>query len=858
MTVKSNGFTALAEKHPLNDYITHFEGLTYDTWPVHRDHGRVRRSLDSNVNLEFKSHGRMFQLKLHRDESTFVSSPEEVMPDRSVRPLDTSHIYQGHLEGEPESYVHGSIINGIFSGRIDTPTETFYVDKSEMYFADRKPFHSVVYASADILPELPARAKRSTGAADTGCGLSKSDIHNWMKSVQNSAVDSSTPLMRQKREYTSNYEAFMRRYADPKKPIADRYRRSTGKANNRLCALFLQSDPMLWDYMTRPNTRGGLNYTAQRAHEEITALFASHVDGIKKIYIDTSFNYDTLGPFYGFTFAVHRIQINTTADCDSTLNDNPFCKANIDVSNFLNLNSLTNHDLYCLAYVFTFRDFTQGTLGLAWVGSSLKASGGLCERWKEYNENNRRVYKSLNTGIVTLVNYGTRVPPKVSTLTFAHEIGHNFGSPHDSGPQCVPLLANPNDPNGNYIMYASATSGDRLNNHKFSVCSIGNMTLVLNAVLNEQNGKVNCFGDSQEAFCGNRIVEDKEECDCGFRVDCDNRGDTCCYPQEDAKHCQRKENVQCSPSEGPCCLSSCQFVDRPSHLLCLPDSECSDASYCNGTSSRCPKPEPKADQTPCNFLTQVCRKGECTGSVCEKIGFGWSACSLAAPADDKNFNRGQLCFVSCFNNRTQTCVSSGNKDDVMKTENRQFFDFLSGISKSDGIQLPAGAPCDNFKGYCDVFQKCRAVNEDGPLARLKNLLFNQQTFNDIKDWITEYWWAVLLMVLGLIVLMALFIKVCAVHTPSSNPKQPPARKLTLPRRHTNRSQGHGQPPPYSSEPIPLRPVVSGGPPHGKRRSAARQAASTSQVPPSARQPRQQHFADVAVPGGKRGHRQQPV
>jgi len=28
------------------------------------------------------------------------------------------------------------------------------------------------------------------------------------------------------------------------------------------------------------------------------------------------------------------------------------------------------------------------------------------------------------------------------------------------------------------------------------------------------------------------------------------------------------------------------------------------------------------------------------------------------------------------------------------------------------------------------------VNEDGPLARLKNLLFNQQTFTDIKNWIT--------------------------------------------------------------------------------------------------------------------------
>lgn len=58
-----------------------------------------------------------------------------------------------------------------------------------------------------------------------------------------------------------------------------------------------------------------------------------------------------------------------------------------------------------------------------------EASGGICERHKEYNEHNRPISKSLNTGIVTLVNYGTRVPPKVSTLTFAHEIGHNFGSP---------------------------------------------------------------------------------------------------------------------------------------------------------------------------------------------------------------------------------------------------------------------------------------------------------------------------------------------------------------------------------------------------------------------------------------------
>ena len=46
-----------------------------------------------------------------------------------------------------------------------------------------------------------------------------------------------------------------------------------------------------------------------------------------------------------------------------------YCNRNIDVTNFLNLNSLDQHDEFCLAYVFTFRDFTKGTLGLAWVGS---------------------------------------------------------------------------------------------------------------------------------------------------------------------------------------------------------------------------------------------------------------------------------------------------------------------------------------------------------------------------------------------------------------------------------------------------------------------------------------------------------
>lgn len=54
------------------------------------------------------------------------------------------------------------------------------------------------------------------------------------------------------------------------------------------------------------------------------------------------------------------------------------------------------------------------------------SSGGICEKNKQYSDGKR---KSLNTGIITVQNYASHVPPKVSHITFAHEVGHNFGSP---------------------------------------------------------------------------------------------------------------------------------------------------------------------------------------------------------------------------------------------------------------------------------------------------------------------------------------------------------------------------------------------------------------------------------------------
>ena len=65
-----------------------------------------------------------------------------------------------------------------------------------------------------------------------------------------------------------------------------------------------------------------------------------------------------------------------------------------------------------------------------------------------------------------------------------------------------------------------------------------------------------------------------------------------------------------------------------------------------------------------------------------------------------------------------------------------------------------GSPCDNYLGYCDIFSKCRKVDAEGPLSKLKNFIFNKETFNSIYTWMKEKWWACALIGLGLILFMA--------------------------------------------------------------------------------------------------------
>lgn len=63
------------------------------------------------------------------------------------------------------------------------------------------------------------------------------------------------------------------------------------------------------------------------------------------------------------------MRANDSLDTDPK-EKNPYRDENIGVEKLLELNSEENHDDVCLAYVFTYRDFADGVLGLAWVGET--------------------------------------------------------------------------------------------------------------------------------------------------------------------------------------------------------------------------------------------------------------------------------------------------------------------------------------------------------------------------------------------------------------------------------------------------------------------------------------------------------
>ena len=129
----------------------------------------------------------------------------------------------------------------------------------------------------------------------------------------------------------------------------------------------------------------------------------------------------------------------------------------------------------------------------------------------------------------------------------------------------------------------------------------------------------------------------------------------------------------------------------------------------------------------CHRNTMTCKSGECRGSACDFYPGILEPCNCKVDSETATEEEmKQHCHVCCQSvGKPETCKSTG--------ELFQYFKDDSGKNRT--IYRQPGSPCDDYKGYCDVFSKCRSVDADGPLAKLKKALFNPVLYSNIKEWI---------------------------------------------------------------------------------------------------------------------------
>uniref|UniRef100_A0A3B4U6M4 Disintegrin and metalloproteinase domain-containing protein 10-like n=1 Tax=Seriola dumerili TaxID=41447 RepID=A0A3B4U6M4_SERDU len=470
----------------ISPYIKHYEGLSYDREDLHKMHLRARRATqpqEHTLQLDFTAFHRTFRLRLRRNAAAF-SQTFMVVSENGSTSADLSHIYSGILEGEHGSACHGSVLQGQFEGTIHTDNGTYHIESVHRYNSSQTDHHSIIYHEDDmILPPMRPGPDGFCGAEHLNVlaqSLRPKEVGHTVSTYVLIQIPSSCPC---------NFH--------PQEAAASRTRRTVDESKTS-CLLHLHVDHLYF-----------------KRFKSVEAVVAQVINTLTKQDISNS-NQDFI-----FNF---RIDVMTEEDKNDPLN--PLF---IGPETLLSLYSEKNWGNFCLSYLLTNRDYS-GVLGLAWEGKTGNW-GGICSKQTTLRNGQTA---TLNTGLVTIQNFGQFLPTRLVQLTFAHELGHSLGSPHDEGSNCGNLGSSGGK--GRYLMFPHATDEVRENNEKFSHCSIKHISKMLKLK------KDDCFVVSNQPICGNQIVEKDEECDVGH-----NDTDPCCYSAKEPV------GVQCRLKPGKVC-----------------------------------------------------------------------------------------------------------------------------------------------------------------------------------------------------------------------------------------------------------------------------------------------------------------
>lgn len=520
--------------------------------------------------------------------------------------------YRGHVKGVPDSAVTAHFDGEDLTAKIVTPEEEYRIEPSWRHIPEPHGFSMIAYKSSDV--------KRNSSSAYCASGHFLPDGLKYKRAAE-TVVGT----------HQESSHLRDRRQAPP-------------QVNT--CPLLLTADYRFFQKMGLSSMNISINY------------LISLIDTVNGIYKNTEWK-----PGYrGFGFEIKQIVVHDSPNYDQTDHYNSYKPDGVawDVRNLLEAYSKIDHSSFCLAHLFTFQDFQDGVLGLAYIGTPrTNAVGGICT--KKYPSPSGDQY--LNTGLTTTLNWGRNVLTDEADLVTAHELGHNFGSEHDPGTddECSPSTA----AGGKYLMYPASVTGDQTNNKRFSVCSKHLIVRVL------ESKSPLCFTkESGTSWCGNYRIDDKEACDAGHRGR--NNLDPCCDSS-----CQLKPGALCSDQNHPCC-SNCRYAGRD--VICRQasefDTDCSQTAHCTGSSSECPPSKPRQDNSSC-IDGGKCMSGVCL-PFCESQQRGLVSCLCSGE---------NACFRCCKASEDGVCEPFHN------------------ATSGEMIPVPNGRPCEEgvcIEGECEV------------------------------------------------------------------------------------------------------------------------------------------------------------
>ncbi|UYV79269.1 ADAM22 [Cordylochernes scorpioides] len=279
----------------------------------------------------------------------------------------------------------------------------------------------------------------------------------------------------------------------------------------------------------------------------------------------------------------------------------------------LNLMEYTSTKLYQVSkdatHLLTGRRFTHNEVGMAIPDS-------ICTT------------KAVAVNQVTTRHDTNILEPHLAAVTVAHMLSHNLGMNHDpedhedsslkKGSLCQQQSASARTggvascpaPSCKCLPLSTlelpvtcACLGPRGRNfvqpYHFSSCSLHDY---ITAIRNEYRlCLMNLPGHPEDhRSCGNGIVDEGEDCDCGKFEECPKR-DPCCDPIT----CKLVLEAECS--EGPCC-ENCKL--RPLGYPCrTTQNDCDLPEVCDGQSGQCPEDVYKMNGTPCK--SGYCYFGSC-------------------------------------------------------------------------------------------------------------------------------------------------------------------------------------------------------------------------------------------------------